>query len=143
MSLSQAPSTPVSVGAQASAPRRSLSLVYLDIVVVLIAAVPALSLGAPALGYVVGAAAWIVQRIVAVLVDRKLENERDLRRRLGLGVASSMLRVWVLACTILAVGVASSRPQGLTAALVIFGAFSVYFGVSALLHVTRDQATSA
>jgi len=142
MSTSQASSTHVSVGAQASVPRRALSVVYLDIVVVVIGAVPALSLGAPVLGYVVAAVAWILQRIVSVAVDRKLENERDLRRRLGLGVTSSMLRVWVLGCTILAVGVAGSRPDGLTAALVIFGAFSVYFVVSAVTHRQRKRTSA-
>lgn len=117
-------------------------MVYLDIVVVVIGAVPALSLGAPVLGYVVAAVAWILQRIVSVAVDRKLENERDLRRRLGLGVTSSMLRVWVLGCTILAVGVAGSRPDGLTAALVIFGAFSVYFVVAAVTHRQRKRTSA-
>jgi hypothetical protein len=139
MSTSPASSTHVSVGAPSSAQRRPLSLAYLDVVVVVIAAVPALSLGAPVLGYVVGAVAWILQRAVSVVTDSRLANVADLRRRLGLGVASSMLRVWVLACTILAVGVASSRPDGLTAALVIFGAFSIYFAGSAFAHVTRDK----
>jgi hypothetical protein len=53
-----------------------------------------------------------------------------------------MLRVWVLACTILAVGVASSRPDGLTAALVIFGGFSVHFASSAIAHVTQKRSTT-
>ena len=142
MSTSQASSTHVSVGAPASAGRRALSLAYLDVVVVLIAAVPALTLGAPVLGYVVGAVAWIVQRAVSVATDSRLANVADLRRRLGLGVASSMLRVWLLACAILAVGVAGSRPDGLTAALVIFGAFSIYFAGSALAHVARDREST-
>jgi hypothetical protein len=38
------------------------------------------------------------------------------------------------------VGVTASRPDGLTAALVIFGAFSVYFVRKALAH--RAQARS-
>ena len=119
-----------------------MPVAYLDVVLVLIAAVPALSLGAPVLGYVVGAVAWILQRIVSVAVDRRLENERDLRRRLGLGVTSSMLRVWVLGCTILVVGVAGSRPDGLTAALVVFGAFSIYFVISAVTHRQRKRASA-
>jgi len=142
MSLSENPSAPVSLNAPAAFARRSASLAYLDMLLVVIVAVPALSLGAPALGYTVGAVAWILQRLVSVAVDRKLENEPDLRRRLGLGVASSMLRVWVLACTILAVGVAGSRPDGLTAALVIFGSFSFYFVVSAVAHRQRKRMSA-
>ena len=61
-------------------------------------------------------------------VDRQARRAiHDLRRRLGLGVACSMLRVWLLACAIIAVGVAARAPTALAAALVIFGAFSVYF----------------
>ena len=117
-----------------------MALLYLDIVLVLLVAAPALAAGAPALGYVVGATAWIVLRIASDAFDKRLETERDLRRRLGLGVVSSLARVWILACAIMIVGVTASRPDGLTAALVIFGAFSVYFVRKALVH--RAQAGS-
>lgn len=120
---------------------RSVAMHYLDVVLVVLAAVPALVLGAPALGYAVGAAAWILQRAASGEVDRRLADERDLHRRLKLGVASSMLRVWLLAATILIVGLASTRADGLTAALVIFGAFSVYFVHSAIVHRQSRRAT--
>jgi len=126
--------------ASASSERRSVALLYLDIVLVALVAAPALAAGAPALGYVVGATAWIVLRIASDAFDKRLETERDLRRRLGLGVVSSLARVWILACAIMIVGVTASRPDGLTAALVIFGAFSVYFVRKALVH--RAQAGS-
>jgi hypothetical protein len=117
-----------------------VALLYLDIVLVLLVAAPALAAGAPALGYLVGATAWIVLRIASDAFDKRLATERDLRRRLGLGVASSLARVWILACAIMIVGVTASRPDGLTAALVIFGAFSVYFVRKALAQ--REQARS-
>jgi hypothetical protein len=132
----------LSVSASASFERGSVVLTYVDIVLVLVVAVPALALGAPELGYIVGAAAWIVQRIASVEIDRRLEAVTELRRRLGLGVVSSMVRVWLLAVTIMAVGVAGSRADGLTAALVIFGAFSIHFGQSALAHVMRKRETN-
>lgn len=120
-----------------------MPLLYLDIVLVLIAAVPALALGAPALGYTVGAAAWIIQRVAAVGVEKRLATVKDLRRRLGLGVTSSMLRVWMLAVTIMVVGVAATRADGLTAALVIFGAFSLYFARSAFAHMAESKRKAA
>jgi hypothetical protein len=129
----------LSVSAFATVERRSVPLQYLDIVVVLIVAVPALALGAPALGYGVGAAAWILQRLAGIEVERRVADVKDLRRRLGLGVTSSMLRVWLLAVTIMVVGVAGTRPDGLTAALVIFGAFSTYFARSALAHMAESK----
>jgi len=117
-------------------------LPYLDIVLVLLAAVPALAAGAPALGFAVGAAAWIVLRCVSVPVDRKLEEIDDLRRRLGLAVAYKMGRVWLLACAIIAVGVTSTRADALTTALVVFGAFSVYFATSAVAHRQRKRTSA-
>jgi hypothetical protein len=133
----------LSVSASATFERGSVALTYLDIVLVLVVAVPALALGAPELGYAVGGGAWIAQRMVSVRVDRRLESVGELRRRLGLGVASSMLRVWLLAVTIMVVGVAGSRADGLTAALVIFGAFSLQFAQSAIAHVTRDKGAGS
>jgi hypothetical protein len=109
---------------------------------VLLVAAPALALGAPALGYTVGGAAWILLRVASVQIERQLAVVRDLRRRLGLGVAFSMLRVWLLACAIIVVGVAGSRPDGLTAALLIFGAFSLCFVRSAFAHMTRSRTAT-
>lgn len=119
-----------------------MALLYLDIVLVLVAAVPALALGAPALGYTVGATAWIVLRLAQIRLDRHLLTVHDLRRRLGLGVAYSMTRVWLLAGAIILAGVAASRHDGLTAALVIFGAFSVNFLRNALEHMTQARSTT-
>jgi hypothetical protein len=116
---------------------------YVDIVLVLVVALPALALGAPALGYTVGGAAWIIQRLVSVGLDRRIAGVKDLRRRLGLGVTSSMVRVWMLAVTIMVVGVAGSRADGLTAALVIFGAFSTYFARSALAHMAESRRAAS
>ncbi len=128
----------MSVSATASFERRSV-LPYLDIVLVLIVAAPALTAGAPALGYAIGGAAWIVARLVSVAVDRRIANVGDLRRMLGLSVAYKMLRVWMLAIAIIVAGVAGARADGLTAALVIFGGFSVYFASSAIAHVAEKR----
>ncbi len=113
-----------------------MALTYLDIVLVLVAAVPALALGAPAVGYGVAAAVYILQRLVSVEADRRLADMTDYRRRIGLGVAIAMTRVWVLAATIMIVGVTVARADGLTAALVIFGAFSAE--LRPLGHLAHD-----
>ncbi len=122
------------IGASRSVQRSYVALEYIDVILVLIVAVPAIALGAPVLGYTVGAAAWIIGRIISSRVEKRIVAVADMRRRLGFGVASSMLRVWLLAATIMIVGVAGSRADGLTAALVIFGAFSVHFGHTAVAH---------
>ena len=133
----------MSVSASATLERGSVSLTsYLDVVLVLVAAVCALALGAPALGVIVGAVAWIVVRGASLVAERRIAEVDDPRRQLGLGVALRMLRVWVLACAIIAVGVTSDRADALAAALVIFGAFSVYFVVSAVAHRQRKRMSA-
>jgi hypothetical protein len=77
-----------------------------------------------------------------VAADKQLANVHDLRRRLGLGVAFSLLRVWLLAGAIIVCGLAVSRANGLTAALVIFGAFSVNFVRNAATHIGKARARS-
>jgi hypothetical protein len=131
----------LSISAAATFERGSVSLTYLDIFLVVVAAIPALALGAPTVGCTVGVAAWIVQRVASVELDRRLATVGDMRRRLGLGVASSMARTWVLAAAIMIVGLTVSRADGLTAALVIFGAFSVNFARAAITHILQRSTT--
>ncbi len=119
-----------------------MALQYLDIVLVMIVAAALLAVGVPTVGLLAGSAAWIALRVAQVAMDKQLVNVYDLRRRLGLGVAFSMLRVWLLATVIIVCGVAVSRADGLTAALVIFGAFSVNFLRNAVSHISQAQARS-
>lgn len=116
-----------------------MALTYVDIVLVLVLAVPALALGAPPVGYAAAATAWIVARAVSHVADRRIAGVDDYRRRIGLGVGSAMSRVWFLAVVIMGVGLAVSRADGLTAALVIFGAFSVNFAHSAITHMAERR----
>jgi hypothetical protein len=101
---------------------------YLDVALVAIAAGPALALGAPAFGYALGAATWILQRIIAV-TDRRLMARKgtDPRKQLGVNLIEAFGRIWLLAGAIIVAGVAGGRADGLTAALVIIGAYSVAF----------------
>lgn len=133
----------MSIGAaSADGERGSVALQYLDIVLVVIVAVVLLATNVPTVGLLVGAAAWIVMRVAQIAADKQIVNIHDLRRRLGMGVAFSMLRVWLLAGTIIFCGVAVSRADGLTAALIIFGAFSVNFIRNAVAQISRAQARS-
>jgi hypothetical protein len=97
---------------------------YLDVVFVVIAAVPALALGAPAVGYAIGAAGWILQRIVAETDRRLISKVTEPRKQLGYNLAESFGRIWLMAGAIVIGGVIA-RQDGLTAALVILGAYSI------------------
>ena len=128
--------------ASANSERGSVALEYLDIVLVVIVAVVLLATDVPTVGLLVGAAAWIVMRVAQIAADKQIVNIHDLRRRLGLGVAFSLLRVALLATAIIVCGIAVSRADGLTAALVIFGAFSVNFIRNAVSQVSKAQSRS-
>lgn len=130
------------MSASATFERGPGALLYIDVALVLILAAPVLSAGAPVLGYTVGGAAWILARLVSIVVDRRIAQVPDLRRMLGIGVAYKMLRVWFLAIAIIVAGVVGARTDGLTAALVVFGGFSVHFAASAFAHVAQKRRTT-
>jgi hypothetical protein len=100
---------------------------YLDVALVVIGAPVAVALGAPALGCAIGGVAWIAQRILAETDKRWTAGMSDPRRELAFNLFEGFGRIWLLAGAIVIAGVAGSRPDGLAAALVIFGAYSVAF----------------
>jgi hypothetical protein len=100
---------------------------YFDVVLVLLVTAPALALGAPALGYAIGAGAWILQRIVAQLDRRWVGKAAAPRTQLGFNLFEAFGRIWLLAGAIVLAGVLGGRADGLTAAVVIFCAYSVAF----------------
>jgi uncharacterized MAPEG superfamily protein len=102
---------------------------YPDVVVVVVAAIPALALGAPVLGYVVGAAAWILQRVLLANRHRwvSLFTTPGSVRRAGFNTFEAFGRIWLLAIAIIVARLAGDRADGLTAAVVIFAAYSITF----------------
>jgi hypothetical protein len=109
---------------------------YLDIVLV-IAAFPLVALaGLPLLGYAVGAIAWIAQRAAGALLERRAQHAGSVRQEVGLHLGGSLARAWIVGGAILAVGLIGEREDGLTAAILVAAAFTVYFGMSLILHAT-------
>ena len=106
---------------------------YLDVVVVVLAAPFVVLMGAPVLGYVVGAAAWIFTRVLGALVERHART-RDFKAQIGLNFGVLMGRVWIVGIAILVVGKTADRADGLMAALVALVAFTIYLGTSLVLR---------
>ncbi len=100
---------------------------YLDVVLVVLAVPVALALGAPALGLLVGAGAWLAQRVLAYTDRRWIARAREPGSRLGLDIVDSFGRIWLLAGAIVLAGAVGGRADGLAAALTIFAAYSVAF----------------
>jgi hypothetical protein len=106
-----------------------LLLDYLDVVVVVLATVSALALGAPAFGVLVGAGAWLLQRMLAVADRSAIVRAAEPGSRLGLNFIDAFARIWLLAGGIVVAGAVGSRRDGLAAALLIFVGYSVAFAV--------------
>ena len=102
---------------------------YLDLILLVPGVVLALALGAPAFGVLVGAGAWLLQRVVAVADRRAIVRAAEPGSRLGLNFIDAFARIWLLAGAIIVAGAAGSRPDGLAAAVVIFACYSVAFAV--------------
>jgi hypothetical protein len=100
-----------------------------DVPLVLVATPVALLLGAPALGCLIGAAAWLAQRLLAQLDRRLIEGTARLQSRFGLNLVEAFGRIWLLAGAIVVAAVAGGRSDGLAASLMIFGAYSIAFAM--------------
>jgi hypothetical protein len=103
--------------------------VNLDLILLVPGVALALALGAPAFGVLVGAGAWLLQRLVAVADRRAIVRAAEPGSRLGLNFIDAFARIWLLAGGIVLAGAAGSRHDGLAAALVILAGYSVSFAV--------------
>jgi len=104
----------------------------LDVVLVVLALTPALTFGAPRIGYILGAGGWIVQRMVAVIDRRWTAKATDPMRQLVFNLFEAFGRIWLLAGVIVLASWLGKRPDGLTAAVVIISAYSVAFVIRLL-----------
>jgi hypothetical protein len=131
-------------GGTGTSPGPNVPLVgYLDVIPVFLMAPLLLLLGVPALGYGIGAAAWILVRGLGGAVDRHAGGGADLATQLSLRIGYRFARVLVLVtATILALkGI--GKTDGLTALLVITFAFSAQLASMLVLARRGRSAHSA
>jgi len=105
---------------------------YLDVCLVLATAPFVLVGGMPTLGYVIGAAAWLLTRVGTAFLQSRALLLRDPRLRAGLQVASMMARVWLVALAVILARYAGGKDDGIMAAALVLAAFTVYFVMSFL-----------
>lgn len=120
-----------------------LNVRLLDIAVVIAALPIALLMGAPAVGCIVAAVVWIVQRVVAGIVDGKARAQQDPRAALKLNFVAMMVRVWAICLAIVLCGVAVDRSDGAAAAATMLVAFTVYLAVTLLTRTTDRKSVHA
>ena len=108
---------------------------YLDVCLVLATAPFVLAAGLPLLGYLIGAVAWLLTRLGTVYAHSRARRAGDPKVRAGLHVASMLGRVWLVALAVILAKYTGGKDDGVMAAALVLGAFTVYFVMS---FVTRD-----
>ena len=73
----------MSLSASAKPSEPVLLLRYFDVAVVVLAAPIMLLIGVPALGYAIGAGAWLALRAVCVAVERTADASEDARKQIA------------------------------------------------------------
>ena len=101
---------------------------YLDVLLVAVSVPVALALGAPAVGVIVGASAWLIQRALAHAGQLWIAG-RGAEARFGLNLVDGFGRIWLLAGAIVLAALIGGRRDGLAAALLIFAAYSIAFAM--------------
>ncbi len=112
---------------------------YLDIVLVVVGAPILILMGASAVGYGVGAGAWIVLRGVGIGLDRFLAENADARQEISLRLAYLIARVFLLALAVILVRRSDGQDPALTTLGVVVFAFTVALVTSFLERPRRRR----
>jgi hypothetical protein len=113
---------------------------FLDLIV-LAAVLPLFVLAdLPIEAYLVGGGAWIVQRALQIVLQRRAEASDDPRIVAGYTAGSMIARGWLCALAIFGVGLAAGDDAGLSAALLVIGLFTVYFTVRMITRPIDAEA---
>ena len=129
--LKQPPRAP-NVGPEAPAPKaperdtfdRVVGL--MDLGALFIAGIVFVVAGLPLIGFAAAAGGWILQRLVGAFLQHKANNSDDPRVVIGATAGGAIVRGWIVAGAILAVGV-SNEQAGVAAAVTIILVFTVHF----------------
>ena len=114
---------------------------YVDLLALLIALAVFLIGDLPLLGYAVAAAAWLAQRGIHMLAQRRMKQELargNRQKAMGIVAGSGLGRVWLMATSVLLVGIAD-RESGLAAAILLLALFTLSFAAQGLTHLLDDQ----
>jgi len=89
------------------------------------------------LGYAVGAAAWLAQRGIQTLANRRANAELaagNRQKAMGIVAATTLGRVWLMSTVVLLVGLAD-REAGLSSAVLVLVLFTVSFAAQGIAHL--------
>jgi hypothetical protein len=107
---------------------------YLDVCLVLVTAPLVFAAGMPMVGYLIGAAAWLLTRLAAEALHARALRSPDPRVKAALHVGAMLGRVWIVALGVIAARYAGGTADGITAAVVVLAAFTVYLLITIALR---------
>jgi hypothetical protein len=117
---------------------------HVDLLVLAAAAVVFVVAGFSMLGYAAAAAAWLAQRGIQWLAQRRsteaLKNGNR-QRAMGIIAATTLGRVWLMATVVLLIGIAQ-RTAGLSSAILLAILFTISMGASGMAYLLEPEARS-
>ncbi len=110
---------------------------FFDVVLVVVAAPIMLLIGVPALGYMIGAGAWIGLRAVGAVAEAMVARAREPSRQITIRMSVMLSRLFLLALAVI-VARQSSQGDGLAALALIVVAYTLSMAIGA---ATRPSST--
>ena len=96
----------------------------------------------PMLGYAVGAAVWIAQRLVQVFATKRANRELaagNRQKAMGIVAATTLGRVWLMTTVVLVLGLVADKQDGLSAALLVLAFFTISFAAQGISHLFGSE----
>jgi hypothetical protein len=106
----------------------------IDLVLLAIALPVFLVAGWPIPGWAAGAGAYVAQRFIGQFARRKAEETEDIRKMAGIMTGSMIGRGWLVALTILGIGLAVDDESGLAAGVLFLAVFTVAFTAAIIVR---------
>jgi hypothetical protein len=117
---------------------------HVDLLVLAAAAVVFALCGFSLLGYAAAAVAWLAQRGIQWLAQRRSTEALkagNRQRAMGIIAATTLGRVWLMATVVLLVGIAQ-RTAGLSSAILLMALFTISMGASGMAYLLEPEQQS-
>ena len=113
----------------------------IDVPVLALALVIFAVAGLPILGWLTGAGAWAIQRLIGEYAIRKSNQAEDPRAKVGILAGSMIGRGWLVAGIIIAVGLGNNT-AGLSAAVLFLAVFTLQFTMTLAMRPYETKGPS-
>jgi hypothetical protein len=115
---------------------------HVDLLVLAAAAVVFVLAGFPMFGYAVAAGAWLAQRGIQWLAQRRSTEALkagNRQRAMGIVAATTLGRVWLMATVVLLAGLVE-RTAGLSSAILLLALFTISMGSAGLAYLLSPES---